>query len=94
MVDDGSLRVRQILFNLLSNAIKFTHKGEVNIHVDSTRLEQDRHSIRIAIQDTGIGMSKHQLQNLFQRFAQADVSITRHMVARVWGWRYPAIWRA
>ena len=71
------LRVRQILFNLVSNAIKFTHQGEVKIHVDSTLLEQDRHSIRISIQDTGIGMSKSQLKNLFQRFAQADVSITR-----------------
>lgn len=71
------LRVRQILFNLLSNAIKFTHQGAVNIHIDSTRLEQEHYSIRVAIQDTGIGMSKYQLQNLFQRFAQADVSITR-----------------
>lgn len=71
------LRVRQILFNLLSNAIKFTHQGEVNIHIDSTRLEQEHYSIRVAIQDTGIGMSAYQLQNLFQRFAQADVSITR-----------------
>lgn len=75
MID--SLRVRQILFNLLSNAIKFTHQGEIHIHVDSTLLEQDRHSVRIAIADTGIGMSKYQLNNLFQRFAQADVSITR-----------------
>ncbi|VXA78880.1 MULTISPECIES: ATP-binding protein [Aeromonas] len=71
------LRVRQILFNLVSNAIKFTHQGEVKIHVDSTLLAQDRHSVRISIQDTGIGMSKNQLKNLFQRFAQADVSITR-----------------
>lgn len=71
------LRVRQILFNLLSNAIKFTHQGEVKIHVDSTLLGQDRHSVRISIQDTGIGMNKSQLKNLFQRFAQADASITR-----------------
>ncbi|MBL0628139.1 ATP-binding protein [Aeromonas jandaei] len=71
------LRVRQILFNLLSNAIKFTHQGEVKIHVDSTLLGMDRHSVRISIQDTGIGMNKSQLKNLFQRFAQADASITR-----------------
>lgn len=71
------LRVRQILFNLVSNAIKFTHQGEVKIHVDSTLLGQDRHSVRISIQDTGIGMNKSQLKNLFQRFAQADASITR-----------------
>ncbi|CAJ1848237.1 Sensor histidine kinase RcsC [Aeromonas jandaei] len=71
------LRVRQILFNLVSNAIKFTHQGEVKIHVDSTLLGMDRHSVRISIQDTGIGMNKSQLKNLFQRFAQADASITR-----------------
>lgn len=71
------LRVRQILLNLLSNAIKFTHRGEVNIRIDSQSLELNRHSIRIVIEDTGIGMSQHQIDNLFQRFAQADVSITR-----------------
>ncbi|WP_421185365.1 ATP-binding protein [Aeromonas enteropelogenes] len=71
------LRVRQILFNLLSNAIKFTHQGEVNVRVDSQPLDKDRHAIRIAIQDTGIGMSQHQIENLFQRFSQADASITR-----------------
>ncbi|MGS3184437.1 ATP-binding protein [Aeromonas taiwanensis] len=71
------LRVRQILFNLLNNAIKFTHQGAVTIRVDSQALDKDRHAIRIAIQDTGIGMSRHQIENLFQRFSQADVSITR-----------------
>lgn len=71
------LRVRQILFNLLSNAIKFTHRGEVNIRIDSHELELNRHSIRIEIQDSGIGMSHYQISNLFQRFSQADVSITR-----------------
>ncbi|PTT46917.1 ATP-binding protein [Aeromonas sp. HMWF014] len=71
------LRVRQILFNLLSNAIKFTHQGEVNINIDSRPLDKDCHSIRISIQDTGIGLSKDQIKNLFQRFSQADVSITR-----------------
>nr|WP_236590718.1 ATP-binding protein [Aeromonas hydrophila] len=71
------LRVRQILFNLLSNAIKFTPQGEVNITVESQILEKEYHSIRIAIQDTGIGMSKYQMSNLFQRFSQADISITR-----------------
>ncbi|MGL4714421.1 MAG: response regulator, partial [Aeromonas sp.] len=55
----------------------FTHQGEVSIHVTSTRLAEHRYTMHIEIKDSGIGMSTQQLHNLFQRFAQADASITR-----------------
>ncbi len=65
-------RVRQILNNLISNGLKFTERGEVCLQVD--RLEDQ---LRLIVSDTGIGLSKEQLPQLFARFAQADVSTTR-----------------
>jgi signal transduction histidine kinase/DNA-binding response OmpR family regulator/methyl-accepting chemotaxis protein len=69
-------KVRQILFNLLSNAGKFTENGAVRI--EAARVHnggQDR--IRIAVHDTGIGMTEQQAAKLFQDFTQVDASTTR-----------------
>ncbi len=67
------LRVRQILLNLLSNAIKFTLEGEVH-----TRLTIDNGMVRFVIRDTGIGIEKDAQERVFDSFAQADASTTRH----------------
>jgi signal transduction histidine kinase/ActR/RegA family two-component response regulator len=69
-------KVRQILFNLLSNACKFTNDGTISMHADRAEFE-DRQWIRFRVRDTGIGISPEQRKNLFQEFAQADVSIAR-----------------
>ncbi len=65
-------RLRQILANLLGNAVKFTAKGDVMVEV-GLRGE----SLRFAVRDSGIGISKEQLTALFQPFSQVDGSITR-----------------
>ena len=70
-------RLRQILMNFLSNAIEFTGSGYVLVEVAAGEMVQGKQSIRIAIHDTGIGISKQNLTRLFQRFQQADASITR-----------------
>ncbi|WP_026376300.1 PAS domain S-box protein [Aestuariibacter salexigens] len=70
------VRVRQILMNLVSNAVKFTKQGSVNIQFRRAQ----RGSIQgfiLDITDTGIGMSKEAVSTLFERFTQADASITR-----------------
>lgn len=68
-------RLRQILLNLIGNAIKFTNKGEVNVTLEF--LNNHQKFIRFKIQDTGLGVSQEKHHLLFNRFFQADNTITR-----------------
>lgn len=70
-------RLRQILVNLLGNAMKFTKSGAVSLAVEHTTTAAGRVSLAFTVQDSGIGMSQDQVDNLFQPFVQADSSITR-----------------
>ncbi|MBS7597006.1 transporter substrate-binding domain-containing protein [Pseudomonas sp. RC2C2] len=67
------LRFKQILSNLVSNAIKFTEKGQVTVHL---ALEPgpaaNRPTLRVTVQDSGIGISPQDQQRLFLPFAQAN----------------------
>ncbi len=74
-------RIKQIVINLLCNAIKFTEHGEVLVIAQTiTRKTQDNFEVpflHISVRDTGIGIGKEKLTNLFQAFTQADTSTTR-----------------
>jgi signal transduction histidine kinase len=70
-------RLRQILLNLASNAVKFTDHGSVLARISVIAEHHDRPLIRFSVQDTGIGISSDQLNNLFEPFTQADGSISR-----------------
>jgi adenylate cyclase len=70
------MRVRQALLNLVSNANKFTERGTVTIRARRQE-ERNREWIEIAVTDTGIGMTRGQIERLFQEFSQADSSTTR-----------------
>jgi PAS domain S-box-containing protein len=72
-VTGDRVRVRQIVSNYLSNAIKFTPRGRVHLLVGMTA----RGHVRIAVEDTGIGIEAQTLARLFRPFAQADESTTR-----------------
>lgn len=69
-----SQRLRQIVMNLVSNALKFTEQGGVTIHCE--RLER-YDMLRVAVTDTGIGISPAALDYIFEAFRQADGSTTR-----------------
>ena len=70
-------RIRQVLSNLLSNAAKFTEKGQITLKVLREPEEGDGLVVRFEVTDTGIGMSEEQRKRIFDRFTQADTSITR-----------------
>jgi PAS domain S-box-containing protein len=70
-------RIRQVLANLLSNAIKFTERGGVTLKVATCELASGRAGIRFSVSDTGIGFDSATGARLFDRFEQADGSITR-----------------
>jgi CheY-like chemotaxis protein len=70
-------RLRQIIMNLVGNSIKFTHEGEIQIWVDKTEDYNRNLTLQISVVDTGIGIPKDKLQNIFQSFAQVDNSTTR-----------------
>ncbi|MEM1166840.1 MAG: ATP-binding protein [Planctomycetota bacterium] len=69
-------RLRQILINLVGNAIKFTHRGGVRIEL-GTDGAGDARTLRLAVIDTGIGMSDEQIGRLFRPFEQGDDSMSR-----------------
>ena len=76
MVHGDALRIRQVLSNLVGNATKFTPQGKVEVEVSAVPRENGFH-VRIAVSDTGIGISADVLARLFQPFAQADTSMAR-----------------
>lgn len=71
------MRLKQILLNLIGNAIKFTDQGRVVIKVSLKDRRFDRVDIEIAVEDSGIGISKQDQQSLFQAFSQVETSATR-----------------
>jgi len=70
-------RLRQILTNLAGNAIKFTQEGEVNIRASIESESEDALVLRVAVQDTGVGIPQERLSIIFDKFTQADATTTR-----------------
>ncbi|WP_081984073.1 ATP-binding protein [Vibrio caribbeanicus] len=66
-------RLRQVLLNIVSNAVKFTQEGQIDIHIK--RAEEGM--IHFRVQDSGIGMTSQQVDNIFEAFVQGDESTTR-----------------
>jgi PAS domain S-box-containing protein len=73
LVKGDSNRLRQVIWNLLSNAIKFTPRGG-SVNIDLTCVES---SARLTVSDTGEGISPEFLPYVFDRFRQAEASISR-----------------
>jgi len=63
-------RIRQVLLNLVGNAIKFTWAGEVRLSVRCSEPAGGQATVRVLVQDTGIGIPQEKQALLFQRFAQ------------------------
>lgn len=68
--------LRQILINLLGNAIKFTEYGYVEVKISLLSSDENQVKLRIDILDTGIGIAEEAQQHIFDKFAQANPTIT------------------
>ena len=81
-------RLHQILYNLIGNAVKFTERGEIRV----SAVQKDS-TVEITVSDTGVGIPKNRLEDIFKSFEQVDssdarafggtglgLSITKHLV--------------
>ena len=68
ILTSDEMRIKQVLINFVGNALKFTEKGYIEIGVKLTN-----ETILFHVKDTGIGISKHRHEAIFERFIQADI---------------------
>ncbi|MEM6913003.1 MAG: ATP-binding protein, partial [Pseudomonadota bacterium] len=71
-IGDGG-RIRQVITNLVGNAIKFTEKGSIRVEVDG-HVAGGQGQLNISVTDTGIGIAKDKLEQIFEKFEQGDGS--------------------
>ena len=70
-------RIRQILTNLIGNAVKFTPEGHVIVRVVGFDAPNGCHDLRIAVEDTGIGIAPDQIERIFGEFTQVEDQANR-----------------
>ncbi|WP_191486466.1 response regulator [Pseudomonas sp. FEN] len=71
------LRLQQVLINLAGNALKFTLKGQVIVSLELLERSDARVHVRIAVTDSGIGITSEQIEHIFEGFNQAEASTSR-----------------
>lgn len=74
IINSDTTRLKQILINIASNAVKFTEQGLITLDIT---FDAEAQQIEFAIHDSGIGMSKHEIERVFKPFEQADTTTTR-----------------
>ncbi len=76
-LEGDAIRLSQILVNLVGNALKFTDKGKINITVKGEAGTDEKIVLQFTVADSGIGIASDQLGRVFERFHQAEETLTR-----------------
>lgn len=71
------VKLKKVFLNLLGNAVKFTNEGEVSLRAERIEEQESSVTLRFEVVDTGIGIAPQALPRIFDRFSQADESVTR-----------------
>ncbi|MDZ4704584.1 MAG: ATP-binding protein [Saprospiraceae bacterium] len=71
------VRLHQIILNLVSNAVKFTSKGSITVNIQLLEETAEQVKIKFSVTDTGIGIPKDKIKNIFENFQQASSSTAR-----------------
>jgi len=77
-LEGDATRLTQILVNLIGNAIKFTEQGNINIEIYNKQQTDTEVTVGFKVSDTGIGIDKEKLSEVFERFNQGEDSTTRN----------------
>lgn len=77
MLYGDEVRIKQIVTNMLTNAVKYTETGSVTLSAKGERVAADAILLRISVADTGMGIRKDDLDNLFQSFKRVDEKTNR-----------------
>ncbi len=71
------IRLKQILINLITNAIKFTNQGQITLTASAEETPEQNYLLHLEVSDTGVGISKENLSQIFDEFVQLDTDLTR-----------------
>lgn len=72
------VHLRQIIGNLLSNAVKYTQTGMVTLHLAWEKQENDGLLLKIAVEDTGVGVKEKDIARIFETFNRLDMEASRN----------------
>lgn len=70
-------RLRQVLVNLVGNAVKFTSQGSIEVRIERGESSETSCELLIAVRDTGVGIPREKIDQIFAPYTQASASITR-----------------
>lgn len=79
MLYGDEVRIKQIVSNMLTNAVKYTERGSITLSAAAERIGPDEVTLRISVADTGKGIRKEDMKDLFSSFKRVDETDNRRI---------------